>query len=40
MELSGATDSALGNIEANNTSAILALQEKMVAEAWIRLISR
>ena len=43
-ELMGATDSALGNLEANNTSAILALQEtsriplEQIRSAYYRLI--
>ncbi|MBP3369285.1 MAG: hypothetical protein J6L85_00905 [Clostridia bacterium] len=43
-ELMGATDSALGNLEANNTSAILALQEtsriplEQIRSAYYRVI--
>ncbi|MBE6593383.1 MAG: hypothetical protein E7642_05255 [Ruminococcaceae bacterium] len=43
-ELMGATDSALGNLEANNTSAILALQEtsriplQQIRSAYYRMI--
>lgn len=43
-ELMGATDSALGNLEANNTSAILALQEtsriplEQIRSAYYRMI--